>query len=114
MPLFTYTARDGAGKNISDSLEAPSRRDALRVLAARGLQVVAANEAVVSRPGAKPRPVAAAGARPSSVGVAPDRKQRLQLLEALHDLTTSGMSAGEAVRLLSLRIKEPALRTLCN
>ena len=81
MPLFTYTARDRAGKNISDSLEAPSRRDALRVLAARGLQVVAANEAVVARPGAKPRPVAAPGARPSAAGVAPDRKQRLQLLE---------------------------------
>jgi type II secretory pathway component PulF len=40
------------------------------------------------------------------------RAQRLPFLEALHDLVTSGMSAGEAVRLLSVRIKEPALRTL--
>jgi type II secretory pathway component PulF len=38
----------------------------------------------------------------------------LPFLEALHDLTTSGMSAGEAVRLLAMRIKEPSLRTLCS
>ena len=114
MPLFTYTARDSSGKNISDTLEAPSRRDALRVLAARGLQVIAANEAVAVRPGGKARPGSPAEVRASAVRGAPDRKQRLPFLEALHDLTTSGMSAGEAVRLLSLRIKEPMLRVLCN
>ena len=42
----------------------------------------------------------------------PRRAQRLPFLEALHDLTTSGLSAGEAVRLLSVRLKEPALRAL--
>lgn len=114
MPLFTYTARDSSGKNISDTLEAPSRRDALRVLAARGLQVIAANEAVAVRPGGKPRAAASAEPRVPTRRGAPDRKQRLPLLEALHDLTTSGMSAGEAVRLLALRIKEPALRVLCT
>ena len=114
MPLFTYTARDSSGKNISDTLEAPSRRDALRVLAARGLQVIAATESVAVRGGGKARPTAAPEVRISAARGAPDRKQRLPLLEALHDLTTSGMSAGEAVRLLSLRIKEPALRTLSN
>ncbi|HTO03655.1 MAG TPA: type II secretion system F family protein, partial [Opitutus sp.] len=114
MPLFTYTARDSSGKNISDTLEAPSRRDALRVLAARGLQVIAATESVAVRAGGKARPTAAPEVRISTARGAPDRKQRLPLLEALHDLTTSGMSAGEAVRLLSLRIKEPALRVLCN
>ncbi|HNC23074.1 MAG TPA: type II secretion system F family protein, partial [Opitutaceae bacterium] len=41
------------------------------------------------------------------------RKHRLPFLEALRDLLTSGLSAGEAVRLLSIRIKEPGLRTLC-
>jgi type II secretory pathway component PulF len=114
MPLFTYTARDSSGKNISDTLEAPSRRDALRVLAARGLKVIAANEAATARTVTKARPGAAPELRLSTARGTPDRKQRLPLLEALHDLTTSGMSAGEAVRLLSLRIKEPALRVLCN
>jgi general secretion pathway protein F len=41
------------------------------------------------------------------------RSECLPFLEALHDLATSGLSAGEAVRLLSIRIKEPRLRALC-
>jgi len=45
--------------------------------------------------------------------VVPGRRERLDFLQALYDLTTSGMSAGESVRLLSQRIKEPALRVLC-
>lgn len=121
MPRFTYSARDRAGKTVSDSLEAPNRREALRLLAARGLQVTSATEASASAP--KPKARARAAAVASTTAATPtratarselDRKQRLPFLEALHDLTTSGMSAGEAVRLLSLRIKEPALRTLCG
>ncbi len=117
MPRFTYSARDRAGKTVADSLDAPNRREALRLLAARGLQVTSATESAVAAPKGKAR---AAG---SSAPAAPvtsarrsdlSRKQRLPFLEALHDLTTSGMSAGEAVRLLSLRIKEPALRSLCG
>jgi type II secretory pathway component PulF len=112
MPRFNYTARDRSGKSVSDSLEAPSRRDALRVLAARGLQVVSTSE--VAATVAKIKKPAAAAATPakSARSRALDRKQRLPFLEALHDLTTSGMSAGEAVRLLSMRIKEPSLHAL--
>lgn len=121
MPRFNYTARDRSGKNVADILEAPSRRDALRMLAARGLQVVSASEAAAAPSPRKSRTAApkatakSATAAPRSAGRASplNRKLRLPFLEALHDLTTSGMSAGEAVRLLSLRIKEPGLRTLC-
>ncbi|HVU22634.1 MAG TPA: type II secretion system F family protein [Opitutus sp.] len=117
MPRFNYTARDPAGKNLSDTLDAPTRRDALRLLAARGLQVVSATEAAAPAAGKKPAKSAAAkspsGKIVASGGKPLTRKQRLPFLEALHDLTTSGMSAGEAVRLLSLRIKEPTLRALC-
>jgi type II secretory pathway component PulF len=48
------------------------------------------------------------------VDAAPRRAERLPFLESLHDLTSSGLSAGEAVRLLSIRIKEPRQRTLCE
>jgi type II secretory pathway component PulF len=107
MPRFTYSARDRGGKNVADVLEAPSRKDALRLLAARGLQVVAVQEA--GGAGGRAAKVAAgAGAEPVEL----TRKHRLPFLEALHDLLTSGMSAGEAVRLLSVRIKDPGLRTL--
>ena len=106
MPSFAYSARDAAGRDVAGTIEAPSRRDALRLLAARGLQVSAVNET-------------GAGAGPARQVVTVDtrvitlsRKQRLPFLEALRDLVTSGMSAGEAVRLLSVRIKDPGLRLL--
>jgi type II secretory pathway component PulF len=112
MPRFTYTARNRSGQNVSDVLEAPSRRDALRMLAARGLQVVSATEAAGNGSAARATPAVVEPAF-ATRRTALNRGQRLPFLEALHDLTSSGMSAGEAVRLLSLRIKEPALRMLC-
>jgi type II secretory pathway component PulF len=128
MARFAYSARDRAGKFLSAELEAPSRKDALRLLSARGLQV-----AQVTELQAGPAPRKSAGKSPASDSSAsapaqvsrptrastrlnaqaPRRAERLPFLEALHDLTGSGLSAGEAVRLLSTRIKEPRLRTLC-
>ncbi len=109
MPSFAYSARDAAGRDVAGTIEAPSRRDALRLLAARGLQVAAVNET-----GAAPAAAARAAAPAVLHAVPLTRKQRLPFLEALHDLVTSGMSAGEAVRLLSVRIKDPGLRLLCT
>jgi type II secretory pathway component PulF len=122
MPRFSYKARDSAGQAVESSVEAPSRKDAVRLLSARGLSVAAVAEA----PGA-PAQKAAPGGRaaqapaPASDTVAglrgdlaPRRSDRLPFLEALHDLTTSGLSAGEAVRLLSIRIREPRQRLLCE
>jgi type II secretory pathway component PulF len=120
MPRFAYTARDRAGHAVSAELDAPSRKDALRLLTARGLQVLSASEATApaaakartkgATPGASVARRRGAAAGPAEF----TRKLRLPFLEALHDLVTSGLSAGEAVRLLSLRIKEPALRALCG
>jgi type II secretory pathway component PulF len=124
MPVFAYTARDRAGKSVAADLEAPSRKDALRVLTARGLQVASVNELSASKSAksvkraksnaadsTKPAaPAARAGRRGTEV---PRRNECLPFLEALYDLATSGLSAGEAVRLLSVRIKEPRLRSLC-
>lgn len=125
MPRFAYTARDRAGKSVAADLEAPSRKDALRLLSARGLQVSSVNELAAGVPAKKsaggaattsaPAPTVAA-TRASRRGAAqpPTRRECLPFLESLHDLATSGLSAGEAVRLLSVRIKEPKLRTLCG
>ncbi len=116
MPRFAYTARDRNGKSVSADLEAPTRRDALRMLAARGLQAGSVTESGGAKPGAaKGAAQAPAKGFHLSLGhreVVPTRAQRLPFLEALHDLTTSGLSAGEAVRLLSVRLKEPKLRGL--
>lgn len=119
MPRFAYTAHDRAGKPVSADLEAPTRKDALRVLSARGLQVASVSEVAAgktSKPGANGSgKTAVATVRNGRRGGAqpPTRNECLPFLEALYDLATSGLSAGEAVRLLSVRIKEPRLRTLC-
>jgi len=123
MPRYAYTARNPSGQTVSAELEAPSRKDALRLLSARGLQASTVAElgglAPAAGRGAR-APVGARTNRPASRwqltsarDTTPTRGQRLPFLEALHDLTTSGLSAGEAVRLLSVRIKEPRLRALC-
>ena len=115
MARFAYSARDRAGQSVSAELDAPSRKDALRLLTARGLQVATVTE-LQAGPVGKGGKATAKRAPKSAARIAaqaPRRAERLPFLESLHDLTSSGLSAGEAVRLLSTRIKEPRLRTLC-
>lgn len=102
MPAFAYTARDADGRIVRASVEGPSRKDAMRVLTARSLQVLDLNET-----GTTPFRPAAAAAKFSA-------RERLPFLKALADLTSSGMPAGEAVRLLSQRLKAPGLKSLCT
>ena len=115
MARFAYTARDRGGKTTTAELDAPSRKDALRLLAARGVQVVSVSERTTGAAGKTGAPKDAKPSRASrrAVALAPRNQERLPFLEALFDLMTSGLSAGEAVRLLSVRIKEPRLRSLC-
>ncbi len=97
MPRFAYSGRDRAGQPVTAELEAPSRRDALRVLAARGVQARTVEELAAGKSVAR-RPAEARSARVLT------RRECLPFLEALYDLVHSGLSAGEAVRLLSVRI----------
>jgi general secretion pathway protein F len=118
MPRFAYKARDASGQSVDSTVDAPTRKDAVRLLSARGLSVASVTEtaaALTSKPthnrqanGPAPEP-AAPGPRSD---LAPRRADRLPFLESLHDLTTSGLSAGEAIRLLSVRIRDPRQRTL--
>ena len=123
MARFAYKARDTAGAAVESVIEAPTRKDALRLLGARGLTVAAVVEsahgaAAPAKGFARKRAarsefvVEAAGGTQVRADTAPRKAERLPFLEALHDLTSSGMSGGEAVRLLSMRIKEPRLRAL--
>ena len=116
MPRFSYSARDSAGRTATDEVTAPSRKDALRLLTARGLQPLQLNELTASgRPTAaavveKPNPLSLV------TGQGPDRgfsrSHFLPFLQALAELTGSGLSAGEAVRLLALRLKDRHLKGL--
>ena len=122
MPLFSYTARDRSGRSVSADVDASSRKEALRLLAARGLSPVNVSEVATNgkrptetarKPGVAETP-ARSGVRSPRIPVTISRRQRLPFLQALSDLTGSGLSAGEAVRLLSQRLQEPALRALCQ
>jgi len=125
MPRFAYTARDAAGQSVADELDAPTRKDALRRLTARGLQPLRLDEQAAAPRRAKRKantrstPTAATSTS-TATDRATGRKIRftrahlLPFLQALHDLTSSGLSAGEAVRLLASRLKEPTLCGLSN
>jgi type II secretory pathway component PulF len=106
MAQFTYTARASTGAApVTGTLDAPTRREAVRQLLGRGLQPT-----VVAEVGAAP----IQRLRRSAPGDAAfSRRQRLPFLEALAELAEGGLSAGEAVRLLAARLQEPKLRGLC-
>jgi general secretion pathway protein F len=110
MPTFAYTARDSGGRAQRGALEAASRRDALRIISARGLRPVDVSEQngapSSAAPGRAPAPSLPRGPQQWS------RKQRLPFLIALSRLVSGGLSAGEAVRLLATRLNEPRLRLL--
>ena len=101
MPAFTYTGTDAGGVAATGSIEASGRSEALRQLAARGIRPSSLREA-----GATPQGTKLNEAQLSS-------RLQLPFLEALDDLVRGGLSAGEAVRLLSQRLQPGPLRQLC-
>jgi len=108
MARFTYTAREPGGQARQGVLHAPSRRDALRTLTARGLKPLGVSEE--AGPAALIAPDRGPPVRPGPGRWT--RRERLPFLEALARLVASGMSAGEAVRLLAARLNEPGQRRL--
>ncbi len=106
MPAFSYTAREPGGQSQQGSVEAPSRRDALRILSARGLRPLSVEEATGRKASRAAQPGTATRTVPWT------RRQRLPFLQALSRLVGGGLPASEAVRLLALRLKEPPLQTL--
>lgn len=115
---FTYTARDNAGAEVRGALEAASRREALQVLGRRGLRPLALGEGSgAARRASAPAPVAKAEpvAPPKpSVPSTLRRKHQLPFLTALCELVLAGIPVGDAVRTLSVRLREPALRQLAG
>ena len=109
MPRYIYSARAaGTAAATNGTLDAFSRREALHLLQARGLQVVRLDEE-----GGPARETATGAAVQSAEVKKLTNKVRLPFLEALVDLINAGLSAGEGVRLLAMRLQEPKLKSLC-
>jgi general secretion pathway protein F len=116
MPTFAYSARAADGRTVSAELSAPSRRDALRAIQTRGLTLLRLSEpeALATKGPAAGKAARQQAAAADTGGVRLGRKHRLPFLSQLHELTSGGLSAGEAVRLLAARVKDPAMSTLYN
>jgi len=108
MPSFNYSARDAQGATSNGTVEAANRREALRRLQSRGLRPLNVEEVGTT----KTKDSKQDGA--NSPDMEPTAAELLPFLEALADLIRSGMSAGEALRLLSLRLQKSRLRNLCS
>lgn len=109
MPAFQYSARDAQGAAADGVIQAPNRREALRRLQARGLRPTSVLESgAAGRAKEDARTRGAGGDDPAPTG-----EQLLPFLESIADLVRSGMSAGEALRMLANRTQKGPLRTLC-
>jgi len=127
VPKFSYSARDSVGSLVKGTVEAPSRKEAIRQITLQRLQPVsiaepsgarAANGAAAPsagkrslKPAAPTAEIVARGERPAALkGLG--RKHRLPFLRALSELVSSGMPVGDAIRLLGMRLKDPQLKLL--
>ena len=127
MPVFSYRALDPAGNTVTGEAEAADRKGVLQRLQRQGLKPVAV-QVRAERAGRN----APAAARTSATAPLPDpvnppvakapRKLRagaaanlrLTFLQRLVELLGSGLPLGDAVRLLHLRLRDPALAGLAG
>ncbi len=111
MPRFSYLAADASGAPAKGVVEAADRRAAARRLVAQGLLVSRLEET------GEAAPVAEGGAdhpvlhRPRPFGVHP---AAFAFARGFFDLHEGGMPVGDAVKLMSVRVSEPALKALCR
>lgn len=126
MPRFNYSARDSAGSLVKGTVEALNRKEAVRQLSLKRLQPVSVGEAAAVAaagshgPSALSRLLArfqneSAPAAEKAVAAGTSgltRKLRLPFLRSLSELVASGMPVGDAVRLLSMRLKDPRQKQL--
>lgn len=122
MPTFSYSARDTSGATVKGSLDAGSRKAAIRHLSGRGLTPVKLSEssggASLRRDPDENKEEGAGWKKLFSVGGGRkeahkfSRRDRLPFLRALTDLLSAGVQSGDAVRMLSRRLSEGRQKSL--
>src|SRR5690625_2770065 len=122
MATFTYSARDSRGELVKGTIEAASRKEAIRKISLNRLQPVSVGEsaAAVATPqklvfdwsvvkkGIGPKSLANKKVAETSLS----RELRLPFLRSLSELVGSGMPVGDAIRLLSVRLQDQQLKGL--
>jgi len=119
MPNFAYRALDAGGRPHNGTLEAPDRQTVARKLAAQGMRPTKIEAAAGAKPSTR-REESAEIDLFKSEGKKKSRFTRagkgasLEFLKRLHVLLTAGMAIGDAVRLLSQRLSDPTIVSICE
>ncbi len=122
MSTFTYIAKDPTGEEKKGSLEADSRKTAIRELARMKLTPVRLDERMTATSGNsgnggdwKQLFTKGQGSNGSALsGKALGRRQMLPFLRSLSELIGCGMQMGDAIRLMGKRLSDARLRSLAN
>lgn len=122
MATFTYSARDSRGELVKGTVEAASRKEAIRKISLNRLQPISVGEtaAAVAKPQKptfdwsffKKGTVSRSSADKIVAESSFNRKLRLPFLRSLSELVGSGMPVGDAIRLLSVRLQDQQLKGL--
>lgn len=129
MPEFHYKARTQSGASETGSLEAPDRRQATQRLAAKGLNPLSLQE--IKQSGAGTRSLreqiraqlallgtkkneSSGGGNPQKSSHPKKEKTGLTFLQRLLELHSSGLPAGDSIKILSQRLSQPELKTLAQ
>lgn len=127
MAVFEYKARDHSGRVVSGELEAPERRLALQKLQAERLSPISL-QAAEAKSGSKLSnlfdKLSALGGPKSSASREVESTPRnrgakrervgLAVLKRLHELHSSGLPAGDSIRILSQRLGEKEQKALAT
>ncbi len=135
MARFDYTARDPSGSLVKGNLEAATRKEAIRMIGMRELYPVSIKDGggnSAPRKAARTKRESASREKrgESRSAKAPEKtktspsfsfgssnlgpRHALSFLRSLSELISSGMPVGDAVKLLSVRLKDPSLRKLAG
>ncbi|MGB0289788.1 MAG: type II secretion system F family protein [Opitutales bacterium] len=129
MPTFQYRARTRTGASEDGQLEAPDRRQAAQRLTVKGLhplsiQLVQEQNSKTGKLWEQVREKLAAlspqknkssgDGSPRPGGSSKKEKTGLTFLQRLLELHSSGLPAGDSVKILSQRLNQPELKTLAQ
>ncbi len=122
MPKFSYTAMDAGGKEVRDTIEAPTQAQAINQIRSQGLFPTAVSAAGGSSPApkaqkpGKPAPAAAAPAKkgeiklPSWMQGKVKPKDLMVMTRQMATLISAGLPLLRGLRVLQRQSKIPALR----
>ena len=119
MARFSYKALDSSGRQVSGEADSSDRKRLLQQLAQKGLRPISIEflgEQVAADENVEDLDFFKKSGRPSRFTFLKrsNNKVALEFLKRVLVLLSSGMSIGDTVSLLSRRLSDPQMKTLCE